>query len=177
MTECANEIANVAISANGTGVGGVATVFTVGCSYYCVVVMSECIGIITDVAVTANGTGIGGVATVFTVGCSYYHVVLVSKRRDFGLCDKRLAADGTDNAIGKTGVGTIWRFACYCLLGVSECRNLVCSIAIAANGTSIGCVTAVYAIGCGYFSIVVMSGSGHGCSIGMRGIMLTGIGD
>ena len=81
MTKCRNFIIYVAVTTNGTSVGGVTGFGTSGVGYYCLVIVAKCINFIVNVTIATNGTSVGGVTCFGTSRFSYYAIVIVTKCR------------------------------------------------------------------------------------------------
>ena len=132
----------VAITADRAGVNRCAVSTTGGIGHYYIVAMTQCLDLVGNVTVTADGTGVGGITTIDTVG-----------RGDDTLIDVSGFAHGTASiTIDVTGI----------VIAVTQRRGLIGYVAVTADGTSVGGIAAVDAIGSGHRSLVGVGDFAHG---------------
>ena len=103
---------------------------------------------------------------------------------NYFLSSEDFTTNRTLNASGKTGSGTCCAYCRNSYFGVTLSCSFICNVAVVASGTSIGCITAVYAIGSGYNRIVgvtccrnfILSSEGFTTNGAVASLSETGVG-
>ena len=196
MTKCCGFVCNVAVATYRTSISGVTRLGASRIGYYCVVIVTKrgdfflCKkNIATDSALLTFSKSVVG--TSRCLAGHYFYLVVgakilttyvtsvilvkigVSVSRKCGLRNKSFATNGTDLAIGKTGLGTSGCLSIYGKLTVSKSLGFITNIAVATYRTSVGGVTSLGTSRIGYFCAVAMSKLGNLCSISVLCIVLT----
>ena len=83
MSESFRLVCYVRIVTHGTGIGGIASVFTIGRCHYGLVAVSLCRHLVGDVGVTAIGTSIGGISCTLAGGECYGSQIVMLYLRIF----------------------------------------------------------------------------------------------
>ena len=199
VAECFGLVTNVGVSAVA-GVGSVATVFAIGCGNLCAIVVAECgNGLLRNEDITADcalltlgqaAFGAGGrfsldnllamlgakVLTAYVANVVDGVAIGVTKRGNYVLSNECIVAYGTNAAVGQAGLGAGRILAFYGLGAVTESCGLTVGVAMSASLAGMGSIAAVFAIGLGYFIVVVVSELCNLLGVGVRRIVLTGIG-
>ena len=203
VSECLGLVCNVGVATYGTSVGGVTAVYTIGCSYYCIVLVTTCGNLIANVAVLTSGAGVGSVTAVYTVGCGYYRYVrvktyprvvknvVVLEVLVLILFKRRNLVRNVAVATGRTGIGGITaclvgRLGYYCVILMTVSLGLAVNVAVTACRTSVGGVTTGRTGRIGYYCFVIVTESlGLVCNVavaartgvgGITAVLTVGIG-
>ena len=165
VTESCSFIACTSLATSGTGVGGIATVFTVGRGYNRALLMTESQGHVTGVGLVTAGTGVGGIATVQAIGSSYYCIIGMS-------CNRKLVigcviTSGAGYVCIPTNLST---GGSLCLKGglvMTESRHFFClGIATRGTGKSLGaCLLTGGSLGNVFLIAVRKSVYGMSCTV------------
>ena len=181
MTECRGLVINIAVATCRAGICGITAVYAIGSSYYGIIAVTKrgnallrkqyvCTnGALLTLGQAVFGTGrrLSGKDLYVMIGAkiSFTHVagvilwisINVTVCRNHVLCKEDIAAYRALATVGQAGVGTGGSLTAYSLGGVTECRYVICLVAVAAHCTGIGGIALVFTIGSGHYRAVAVT--------------------